>query len=281
VDLWPAIDIREGRCVRLLRGDFGIETSFGDPALVAADYVRAGAERLHVVDLDAALTGLPVNRGVIAAIVARAEVPVQVGGGVRDEGAAEALIGIGVARVVLGTAAAEAPQLLVRLSERWPNRVVAGLDYRRTGAGDLEVAVRGWSRQTGRSPDEILSTLNDLDLAGVVATDIERDGTGVGPDLEGLAQVLRACRPPVVSSGGVASASDLQRLAALEVTSLAAGAATAPSRLDGAIVGRALLSGQLSLADALAACALPAGARPATRGNDELSGHDGANWSGT
>jgi phosphoribosylformimino-5-aminoimidazole carboxamide ribotide isomerase len=255
MDLWPAIDIRQGRCVRLLRGDFSLETRFGDPELVAEEYVRAGAERLHVVDLDAALTGMPVNREVIAAVARRAGVPVQAGGGIRDEAAAEQLFGFGVARVVLGTAAIEDPELLVRLSQRWPGRVAAGLDYRRSRAGALDVAVRGWSRPAGRSIADILPALGELPLAGVVVTDIDRDGTGLGPDLAGLAEVLRVSELPVVSSGGVSGDSDLVHLARLEAGG---------RRLAGAIVGRALLSGQLDLGDALAACRSPAAHDPVT-----------------
>jgi phosphoribosylformimino-5-aminoimidazole carboxamide ribotide isomerase len=249
MDLWPAIDVREGRCVRLYRGDFDNETPFGDPALVADEYVRAGAERLHIVDLDAARSGLAVNRDVIAAIVAGTGVPVQVGGGVRDEAAAEALIGAGVARVVLGTAAVEDPSLLARLSERWPARVVAGLDYRRNSSGELDVAVRGWTQASGRALVEILAAVAELALAAVVVTDIDRDGTGDGPDLAGLIAALSLPGPPVIASGGIAGASDLERLAALEVGG---------RRLAGAIVGRALLSGELALAEALAACAATA-----------------------
>ena len=251
MELWPAIDVRGGRCVRLLRGDFRSETPFGDPVLVAAEYVRAGAERLHVVDLDAALSGTPVNRDVVAAIVARSGVPVQVGGGVRDEATATALIDLGAARVVLGTAAVEDPALLARLSQRWPGRVSAGLDYRRNRAGELEVAVRGWTHPTGRSLAEILAGLTDLALAAVVVTDIDRDGTGDGPDFTGLAAVLRSSGPPVISSGGVAGALDLQRLALLDAGG---------RRLDGAIVGRALLAGQLTIGEALAACRASGGA---------------------
>jgi phosphoribosylformimino-5-aminoimidazole carboxamide ribotide isomerase len=253
MELWPAIDIREGRCVRLQRGDFSLETPFGDPELVADEYVSSGAERLHIVDLDAALTGVGANRELIGRIIARARVPVQVGGGVRDEVAAEALIDLGVARVVIGTLAVEDAALLERLSERWPGRFVAGLDYRRNAAGELQVAVRGWTQPSGRTVTEMLPQLGELQLAAVVVTDIDRDGTGDGPDLAGLAAVLRQSRLPVVASGGVANAPDLERLAALEVAG--------GRRLGGAIVGRALLSGQLSLVDALVACAGgPAGA---------------------
>jgi phosphoribosylformimino-5-aminoimidazole carboxamide ribotide isomerase len=246
MQLWPAIDIRDGRCVRLLQGDFERETNYGDPLTVAADYVQAGAERLHVVDLDAARTGLPVNRDFIGEIAGRVPVPVQVGGGIRDEASADALFSLGVSRVVLGTAAVTEPSLLGRLARRWPRRVVAGLDYRRAVDGVAELAVHGWTQGSGRTLTEVLAEFDDVELAAVVLTDISRDGTGDGPDLDGLTSVLAGVRIPVVASGGVATASDLERLAALEVDGM---------RLEGAIVGRALLSGTLSLADALRACA--------------------------
>lgn len=249
MNLWPAIDVRDGRCVRLVQGDFDRETIYGDPIEVAQAYVLAGAERLHVVDLDAAMTGLPVNREVIGEIAGRAGVPIQVGGGVRDEASAEALFSLGVARVVLGTAVVREPALLGRLAARWPGQVIAGLDYRRNGAGVPEVSVQGWTQASGRTLADVLARFKELDLAAVVVTDIARDGTGNGPDVSGLVSVLGWAEQPVIASGGVATARDLQRLAGLDVDG---------RRLDGAIVGRALLSGDLALADALAAC-LPRG----------------------
>lgn len=249
MQLWPAIDVRDGRCVRLTQGDFDRETSYGDPVVVAEGYVEAGAERLHVVDLDAARTGLPVNREVIGDIARRAGVPIQVGGGIRDEASAEALLMLGVARVVLGTAAVREPALLARLAARWPKQIVAGFDYRRNAVGVPEVAVQGWTQASGRTLADALGRFRDLDLAGVVVTDIDRDGTGGGPDVFGLVSVLGWAEQPVVASGGVATVRDLARLAALDVDG---------RRLDGVIVGRALLSGELSLADALAACRPPA-----------------------
>jgi phosphoribosylformimino-5-aminoimidazole carboxamide ribotide isomerase len=228
-----------------MQGDFDRETAYGDPLEVAESYVAAGAERLHVVDLDAALTGVPLNRHVIGAIAGRVGVAVQAGGGVRDEASAEALFSLGVARVVLGTAAVQHPKVLEQLALRWPHAVLVGLDYRRSDAGVPEVAVRGWTESSGLSVADVLAGLGDLPLAGVVATDIARDGTGDGPDLAGLAAVLESAGTPVVASGGVAGIEDLQRLAALEAGG---------RRLGGAVVGRALLSGRLSLAEALAAC---------------------------
>jgi phosphoribosylformimino-5-aminoimidazole carboxamide ribotide isomerase len=245
MELWPAIDIRGGRCVRLMQGDFDRETAYGDPLEVAESYVAAGAERLHVVDLDAALTGVAANRELIGAIAGRVGVPVQAGGGVRDEASAEALFALGVARVVLGTTAVQQPSILEALAQRWPHAVLAGLDYRRSVAGVPEVAVRGWTESSGLSVADVLAGLSDLPLAGVVVTDISRDGTGDGPDLAGLATVLESGGLAVVASGGVGGTEDLERLAAL---------AAGGRRLEGVIVGRALLSGRLSLADALAAC---------------------------
>jgi phosphoribosylformimino-5-aminoimidazole carboxamide ribotide isomerase len=246
VDLWPAIDIRGGRCVRLLQGDYAAETVFGDPLSVARSYVSAGAERLHIVDLDAARTGDPVNRDLIGTVVGAVGVPVQVGGGVRDEAAAEALFGLGVSRVVLGTAAIEEPQLLKLLSDRWPRGVVAGLDYRWLSSGTQDLAVRGWTEASGRLLPEVLSSLSDLPLAGVVVTDISRDGTGRGPDIAGLRCVLAESGLAVISSGGVASLDDLRLLASLSEGS---------RRLGGAIVGKALLAGEFSIAEAAGACA--------------------------
>lgn len=246
MNLWPAIDIRDGRCVRLVQGDFERETIYGDPIEIAQRFVLAGAERLHVVDLDAARTGLPVNREVVGEIAARAGVPVQVGGGVRDEEAADALFHLGVARVVVGTALVREPGLLGRLAARWPGRIVAGLDYRRNDDGVPEVAVQGWTQSSGRTLAEVVRRFSDLDLGGVVITDISRDGTGDGADISVLVSALGWSDHHIVASGGVATARDLRRLAALDVDG---------RRLEGAIVGQALLSGSLTLADALAAAA--------------------------
>lgn len=245
MDLWPAIDVRGGRCVRLVQGDFHQETVYGDPVEVAQGYVAAGAERLHVVDLDAARTGVGANRDVIKAIAEQVDVPVQAGGGVRDEASAEALFSLGAARVVLGTLAVSEPALLGRLAACWPRRVVAGLDYRRNNEGEPEVAIRGWTEGSGRFLADVVGDLSDFELAGIAVTDISRDGTGDGPDLAGLAAVLSLTTHAVVASGGVACAHDLERLRDVRIGGRG---------LEGVIVGRALLSGGLPLAVALAAC---------------------------
>lgn len=249
MELWPAIDIRAGKCVRLLRGQFSSETVYGDPLEQAEAFVAAGASRLHVVDLDAAREGGAANRHVVLAIASSCGVPVQAGGGVRDQAAAAALLNGGVARVVVGTLAVEQPEALARLAEQWPGRVLVGLDHRPAAGPDgsvrREVAVRGWVGSGGVSLEACLRRLEDLPLGGVVVTDIDRDGTGSGPDLEGLAEVLAFCGLPVFASGGIAGTSDLVALAGL-------GAGT--RSLAGAIVGRALLSGALSILEAVAAC---------------------------
>lgn len=253
MDLWPAIDIRHGRCVRLVRGDFGAETAYGDPARVASDYVAAGAERIHVVDLDGARTGEPVNRDLILGIACSVPALLQVGGGVRSADDASALLRGGVGRVVLGTAALESPELLAALAETWPGRIVVGLDHRRSrtgGADSSRLAVRGWLESSAVPLEVAFEALSDLDLAGVVVTDITRDGTGTGPDLDGLAVALAATPLPVIASGGVGTTADLRALAGL----VASGRS-----LAGVVVGRALLSGAFSIAEAATACAAGAG----------------------
>jgi len=249
VELWPAIDILGGRCVRLFQGEFSSGTGYGDPLEQAEAFVAAGARRLHVVDLDAARDGGSPNRHLVLRIASATGVPVQAGGGVRDEGAAAALLEGGVARVVVGTVAVERPEVLAGMAARWPGRVLVGLDHRTSagpdGAPRREVAVRGWTAAGGLELEVALGRLEGVALGGVVVTDIDRDGTGAGPDLAGLERVLAVATVPVLASGGVACVSDLTSLAGL-----GAGA----SRLAGVIVGRALLSGKLSIPEAVAAC---------------------------
>jgi len=238
IELYPAIDLRGGRCVRLYQGDYGRETVYGDdPVAQALAFEAEGAAWIHVVDLDAARSGEPVNRPVVAAIAAAVSVPVQTGGGVRDEAAAEALIDAGVARVVLGTAALEQPDLVRRLAPRFP--VAVGLDAR-----GREVAVRGWEEGSGRDLLDVAAEFADAGVAALVVTEIGRDGTLEGPDLEGLAAVLAATHIDVIASGGVGSLDDLRALDQLSV---------GDRRLAGVIVGRALYEGAFTLTDALGA----------------------------
>jgi phosphoribosylformimino-5-aminoimidazole carboxamide ribotide isomerase len=243
VDLYPAIDLLGGRVVQLRQGDYDRATDYGgDPAAVAASFVEQGARWVHVVDLDAARTGEPVNRSAVEAIVAAAAgARVEVGGGVRDEANAEALLVGGATRVVLGTAAVADPPLVGRLAARHPGGVAVGLDAR-----DGEVAVRGWTAGSGASVLDLVHRFADDGVGAFVVTDISRDGTLAGPDVRGLASVLETTEVPVVASGGVGSLDDLRALAELEVGG---------RRLAGAIVGTAIHDGRFSVAEALAALA--------------------------
>ena len=238
VELYPAIDVRDGRCVRLYQGDYDRETVYGDdPVAQARAFAADGAPWIHVVDLDAARTGNPRNRSVVAAVAAAVDVPVQAGGGVRDDGAADALLTGGVRRVVVGTAALDDPDWVRRLAARYPGRVAIGLDAR-----GRDVAVRGWVEGSGHDLVEVARRFDDAGVAALVVTEIGRDGTLAGPALDQLADVLAATRLDVVASGGVGTLDDLRVLAGLDVGG---------RRLSGAIVGRALYEGAFALADAL------------------------------
>ena len=242
MDLFPAIDLRSGKCVRLVQGDYARETVYGgDPVAMAKEFEAAGAPWVHVVDLDAARTGRPENRDVVAAIAAAVSVPVQTGGGVRDEFSAEALLETGVRRVVIGTAALEQPQLVRRLAGRHPGRVVVGLDGR---AG--EAALRGWTEGSGVTILDAVAQFEDAGVAAFVVTDISRDGMLTGPDVQGLSDVLARTTCDVVASGGVGSLDDLRTLAAVSVEG---------RRLAGAIVGKAIYEGVFAVEEAVAACA--------------------------
>lgn len=238
MDLYPAIDLLDGRCVRLYQGDYDRETVYGDdPVAQALAFQAEGAPWIHVVDLDAARTGEPRNRDVVAAIAAAVDVPVQTGGGIRDRDAAVALFDAGVSRVVLGTAALEDPALVRSLASEHP--VAVGLDAR-----GREVAVRGWLEGSGEDLLDLAAAFADAGVAALVVTEIGRDGTLEGPDVAGLADVLAATTVPVIASGGVGSLDDLRTLAALE---------SAGRTLSGAIVGRALYEGAFGVAEAVAA----------------------------
>lgn len=242
MDLYPAIDLRDGRCVRLYQGDYDREQVYGDdPVSQARAFAAEGACWVHMVDLDAARSGVPSprNRELIAAVVAAVDVPVQVGGGVRDDAAADALLDAGVRRVVVGTAALDDPDWVRRLALRYPGRVAVGLDAR-----GRDVAVRGWVEGSGHDLVDTARRFADAGVAALIVTEIGRDGTLAGPALDQLAAVLAATELDVIASGGVGSVADLRALAELEVDG---------RRLAGAIVGRALYEGAFGLAEAVAA----------------------------
>jgi phosphoribosylformimino-5-aminoimidazole carboxamide ribotide isomerase len=234
VDLYPAIDLRGGRVVRLTKGDYDAETVYGDdPVVVAESFADAGAPWVHVVDLDAARSGDPVNRPVVASIAAalRGRAHLQNGGGVRTLADARALADLGVDRVVMGSAAVSDPALVELAGEVVP--VAVGLDHRN---GDL--AVHGWTETSGVRLDAALGRFSTA--AAFVITDISRDGMLTGPDVGGLAQAVAATTVPVIASGGVSSIDDIVALAAIP-------------GLGGIITGKAVYEGRFTVAEALAA----------------------------
>lgn len=228
----PAIDLRGGRCVRLVQGDYARETVFADdPVAVARGWQAAGATLLHVVDLDGARDGVPSQRDAIGEIVAALEIPVQTGGGIRSVAHGVGLFEAGVRRVVIGTAAIEQPELVTALlADYGPERVVVGVDAR-----DGMVATRGWTETSDVRAEELIDSLREQGVQRVVYTDIERDGTLVSPNFEAIARIANL-GVAVVASGGVATREQLRRLA------------TIPG-VDEAIVGRALYTGDVVLAD--------------------------------
>jgi phosphoribosylformimino-5-aminoimidazole carboxamide ribotide isomerase len=241
--LLPAIDLRGGRCVRLRQGDYARETVFSDdPGGVARHWVEHGAQALHLVDLDGAKDGRPVNLPAVRAIVEAAGVPCQLGGGLRSEDDLAAAFAAGVRRLIIGTRALKAPDWFGRMAERYPGRLLLGLDAR-----DGRVATEGWLDVSDCSAVELARRWEHLPLAGLVYTDIAKDGMLAGPNLHALAEMTAATRLPVIASGGVTTADDVRAVARLG--------------LAGCIIGRALYEGTVTLEAALAA-SREAGGRP-------------------
>jgi phosphoribosylformimino-5-aminoimidazole carboxamide ribotide isomerase len=235
MELFPAIDLRHGRCVRLYQGDFDRETVYGDdPVAVARGFAAAGARWVHVVDLDASRRD-GSNRDLVVRVATGAGIAVQTGGGVRDG----SLLDAGVQRVVLGSAAVDDPGLVADLAATHPGRVVVGLDHR-----EGEVRTRGWEDGSGRGLHDLVDELSLPGVAAFVVTDISRDGVLAGPDTEGYRTLLAATDVPVVASGGVGTLDHLHELAAVEVDG---------RRLAGVIVGKALYEGAFTVEQALAA----------------------------
>lgn len=244
MDLYCAVDLRAGRCVRLRQGDYGAETVYDDdPVARAVAMAEDGAGWIHVVDLDGARSGRPDNAPVVAEIAAAVDVPVQAGGGVRTAATAEAWFAAGVTRVVLGTAALKDPDLVRNLARS--HRIAVGLDAR-TG----EVATDGWLAGSGKSVLDVAQGFASDGVDAFVVTDIGRDGTLDGPDIAGLAAMLNATTTEVIASGGVGHLDDLRALAALE--------GSRDRRLSGVIVGTALYERRFTVAEAAAVLAAPA-----------------------
>lgn len=232
----PAIDLRGGLCVRLLQGDYDRETVFSDdPAAMAAQWQAQGASLIHLVDLDGAKAGRPVNVDAVRRIVGRVTVPCQLGGGVRDRDTIAAWLDAGIERVVVGTQALREPDWFAAMVRAYPRRLVLGLDAR-----EGKVAVSGWLETSSVDAVDLAARFDDLPLAAIVYTDIARDGTLAGPNLEATRDLAARATAPVIASGGVGTLDDIERLAA-----------TPP--VQGAIVGRALYEGKFTLAEAIRA----------------------------
>ncbi len=234
--LYPAIDLKDGQCVRLLKGEMDQATVFNDdPAAQARAFQDAGCEWLHLVDLNGAFAGAPVNAAAVEAILEATEVPAQLGGGIRDMGTIEAWLDKGLARVILGTVAVEDPGLVRSAAAAFPGQVAVGIDAR-----DGKVATKGWAEETDVDVTDLARSFEDAGVAAIIYTDINRDGAMQGPNVEATAALAHAVEIPVIASGGVSSLDDLKALR------------DCGAPLNGAISGRALYDGAIDLKEALA-----------------------------
>ncbi|MBY5971257.1 1-(5-phosphoribosyl)-5-[(5-phosphoribosylamino)methylideneamino]imidazole-4-carboxamide isomerase [Pseudooceanicola marinus] len=234
--LYPAIDLKDGQAVRLFKGDMDKATVFNDdPAAQAMEFVEAGCEWLHLVDLNGAFAGSPVNAAPVEAILERCKVPAQLGGGIRDMATIEMWLGKGLQRVILGTVAVENPALVREAAKAFPGQVAVGIDAR-----NGYVATKGWATETDVQVTDLARSFEDAGVAAIIYTDINRDGAMQGPNIEATAALANAVSIPVIASGGVSSIADLQALK------------TCGAPLNGAISGRALYDGAIDLAEALA-----------------------------
>jgi phosphoribosylformimino-5-aminoimidazole carboxamide ribotide isomerase len=235
MQIWPAIDLRGGQCVRLQQGDYGRETVFGDdPTAMARRWVADGGRFLHLVDLDGARDGRVVNLGIIRAIVEAVDIPCELGGGVRDESSIRTLLEAGLSRVVIGTKALREPDWFRQMCRQFPNRVALGIDAR-----NGHVATDGWLETSDVSAVAMARQFDDEPVAALIYTDIATDGMLQGPNLGAMSEMAAAVRLPVIASGGVSSADDVRKLAQTGVA--------------GCIIGRALYENRLTIAEALAA----------------------------
>jgi phosphoribosylformimino-5-aminoimidazole carboxamide ribotide isomerase len=235
MQIWPAIDLRGGKCVRLQQGDYNRETVFGDdPVEMARHWVNQGAECLHLVDLDGARDGRLVNLDGVRAIVAALDIPCELGGGVRDEETIRQLLDIGLERLVVGTKALREPDWFRQMCRRYPQRLALGIDAR-----EGRVATHGWLETSDVSATSMAQQFAGEPVAAIIYTDIATDGMLAGPNLDAMREMQAAIDLPLIASGGVSRADDVARLAAIPVA--------------GCIIGRALYEGSLSIADALSA----------------------------
>ncbi|WP_134679710.1 1-(5-phosphoribosyl)-5-[(5-phosphoribosylamino)methylideneamino]imidazole-4-carboxamide isomerase [Paracoccus ravus] len=236
--LYPAIDLKDGNCVRLLRGDMEAATVFGtDPAAQARAFQDAGAQWVHLVDLNGAFAGHPVNAEAVEAILGAIDIPAQLGGGIRDMATIEAWLERGLARVILGTVAVEQPSLVREAALAFPGKIAVGIDAR-----GGKVATRGWAEETDVNVTDLAHQFEDAGVSAIIYTDIDRDGAMQGPNIPATEALARAVNIPVIASGGVSSMQDLLALRDARV-------------IAGAISGRALYDGAINLGEALRALA--------------------------
>ncbi len=238
--LYPAIDLKDGQCVRVVRGDLSTATVFNtDPAAQARAWAEAGFAWLHVIDLNGSVAGRSVNGEAIRAILEAVSIPVQLGGGIRSLADIAAWIEAGVSRVILGTAAVRDPELVKAAARRWPEQIAVSVDVRKG-----EVAVQGWTENSGLDAISVARRFEDAGVSALIVTDIDRDGALLGFDIEVFGAIADAVTIPVIAAGGLATVEDIVRLAARSGTPIA-----------GAVLGRALYAGAIAPLDALAAAA--------------------------
>ena len=232
----PAVDLLQGKAVRLLQGDPSRQTVFSsDPTKVAIGWHQQGAERIHVVDLDGSLSGEPANRDIVQSIAQSIPIPVQLGGGIRNLDTAEAYLDAGVDRIVFGTTAVEQPDLVAEACLKWPSHVAVALD-----ALGGQVSVKGWTERTTLTATDLAKRFEGMGVAALIYTDIERDGMQKGVNLESTLALARSVDIPVIASGGVASLEDVRSLLSI-----------ASEGIEGVIIGRALYEGAISLEEAI------------------------------
>ncbi len=234
MEIIPAIDLKDGKCVRLYQGDYSRQTTFSDdPVAVALNWKSQGAYRLHIVDLDGAAGGELRNLQIIEAIVKQVDIPIQLGGGIRNEDTVKKLIDIGMKRIILGTVAIEQPELVINLCRKYGDSIVVGIDAR-----DGFVATHGWLKDTGVKAVELGEKMANMGVRRILYTDIKRDGTLTEPGYQAIAEMIANSGLPIIAAGGIAALSHLKKLKELGV--------------EGAILGKALYTGNINLSEALA-----------------------------
>lgn len=234
--IYPAIDLKDGNCVRLHKGVMDSQTIYNDnPASQAAEFARAGFSWIHIVDLNGAIEGKPVNAMPVRAILDNVDLPIQLGGGIRNLQQIENWLNAGVSRVILGTIAVKDPDLMIKACELFPDQIILGLD-----AYGLDVATEGWVEKSGRSTIDLIEQYQDCGLAGIIYTDINRDGTGEGINMSNTINLARQTRVPVIASGGAGSLEDVRAVKKAEMQGVA-----------GMIIGKALYDGRIDPLEAL------------------------------